>query len=88
MRKSPPQAAFQVSPKMTKTEVKEYLTKIYNINVEKVNTVNVLGKFKRLYAARRVLAYKRRNTKIAYVDIPCANETEKTQLHVVSKLVK
>ena len=40
----PKKAKFQVPPSMTKTEVKEYLTKIYNVNVLNVNTVNVLGK--------------------------------------------
>jgi len=28
---------------MNKFEIKEYLTKIYNLNVQKVATVNVLG---------------------------------------------
>lgn len=41
--KNPPQAVLTIPPKMTKTEVKEYLTKIYNINVLKVATVNFLG---------------------------------------------
>ena len=33
-----------VPPKMTKTEVKEYLTKIYNVSVLQVMTSNFLGK--------------------------------------------
>lgn len=32
----PAQATFKVQPKMTKWEVKEYLTKIYNLPVKKV----------------------------------------------------
>ena len=36
-------AVLRVPPAMTKTEVKEYLTKIYNIPVIKVSTENVLG---------------------------------------------
>ena len=36
-------AVLRVPPSMTKTEVKEYLTKIYNIPVIKVSTENVLG---------------------------------------------
>ena len=32
-----------VPPKMTKTEVKEYLTKIYNVSVLQVMTSNFLG---------------------------------------------
>jgi len=42
--KSPPEALFHVSPKITKFEVKEYLTKIYSMNVVKVNTAIMLGK--------------------------------------------
>ena len=49
-KKSPAQAAFYVPPRMTKTEVKEYLTKIYEIPVLKVNTVNVLGNLQCYYA--------------------------------------
>lgn len=41
---TPPTAKLHVSPRMTKFEVKEYLTKIYNIDVIKVMTVNMLGK--------------------------------------------
>ncbi len=44
---SPAVAKIIVKPKMTKTEVKEYLTKIYDINVINVHTANFLGK--RLY---------------------------------------
>ncbi len=38
-------AALRISPKMTKTEVTEYLTKIYNIPVLKVRTANFAGNF-------------------------------------------
>lgn len=37
-------AVFHVPPKMTKFEVSEYLTKIYNVTVTNVQTVNVQGK--------------------------------------------
>ncbi|RYG64690.1 50S ribosomal protein L23 [archaeon] len=40
---SPAVAKLHVSPRMTKTEIKEYLTKIYNVDVQKVNTANLLG---------------------------------------------
>ena len=36
-------ALLHVPPSMTKFEVKEYLTKIYDINVVEVRTVNFLG---------------------------------------------
>lgn len=42
---SPPKAVLYVPQKMTKTEVKEYLTKIYQVDVKKVTTANYLGKF-------------------------------------------
>lgn len=44
LTKSPALATLQISPRMTKTEVKEYLTKIYDISVTKVDTVNMAGK--------------------------------------------
>lgn len=43
MNRTPPQALLYVPPKMTKTEVKEYLTKIYSVNVLAVMTANFLG---------------------------------------------
>ena len=43
MKTSPMTAKFRIPPSMTKTEVKEYLTKIYNISVVKVATANFLG---------------------------------------------
>ena len=85
-KKTPVQAAFYIPPRMTKTEVKEYLTKIYNIPVLKVNTVNVLGKFKRLYAKREVISYKRRNTKIAYVNMEVSEE-ELPTMQAIAKLI-
>lgn len=40
----PPKAIFRVRPEMTKHEVKEYLTKIYDLPVTKVNTMNFMAK--------------------------------------------
>ncbi len=34
---------FRADPKWTKNEIKEYLTKIYNVNVARVNTSISLG---------------------------------------------
>ena len=42
-KKTPAQAVLYVPPKMTKTEVKEYLTKIYNVSVLEVMTAYLLG---------------------------------------------
>ena len=35
---------FRVAKSMTKLDIKEYLTKIYNVRVTRVNTANVLGR--------------------------------------------
>jgi ribosomal protein L23 len=48
-RAAPPalsKATFNVPKSMTKTEVKEYLSKIYEMDVQKVNTVNMIGSWK------------------------------------------
>ncbi len=89
-------AKLQVSPRMTKTEVKEYLTKVYNVNVLGVDTANYLGKhscrcyysfrsfhaihlnigkWKKLYGKRKIIAYKRRNFKAAFVTFGEASES-------------
>mmetsp|Transcript_2621 Transcript_2621/g.2735 ORF Transcript_2621/g.2735 Transcript_2621/m.2735 type:complete len:112 (+) Transcript_2621:165-500(+) len=67
LTRKPPQALLYVQPKMTKFEVKEYLSKIYNVKVLHVNTANFLGKWKRFYGKNRIIAYKRRNFKKALV---------------------
>mmetsp|Transcript_10160 Transcript_10160/g.9103 ORF Transcript_10160/g.9103 Transcript_10160/m.9103 type:complete len:102 (+) Transcript_10160:23-328(+) len=65
--KRPPEAILRVPPSMTKFEIKEYLTKIYNIPVIKVNTMNYQGKWKRILGKRRIISYRRRNYKKAVV---------------------
>ena len=74
-KKSPAEAFLHIPPKMTKTEVKEYLTKIYQVPVISVNTSNFLGKWKRLYGKRSITAYKRRNVKKAMVLFENAENT-------------
>jgi len=39
----PAQAVFKVAPSMTKHEVKEHLTKIYDLPVQRVMTANFAG---------------------------------------------
>ena len=56
MKRSPPQALLYVPPKMTKTEVREYLTKIYNVKVIAVMTANFLGE--------RIAAYVRESIEL------------------------
>ena len=74
--RSPATANLIIPPAMTKTEVREYLTKIYNIPVLSVTTANFAGKWKRLYGKRQIMAYRRRNTKKATVtfELPEASE--------------
>lgn len=63
----PAYATFRVEPRMTKHEIKEYLTKIYELPVQKVNTMNYLGKRKRLMTRRGMMYYKYRDFKKAVV---------------------
>lgn len=39
---------FEVSKKATKIEIKKAVEEIFNVNVEKVTTMNMLGKYKRM----------------------------------------
>jgi large subunit ribosomal protein L23 len=64
---APATATFRVLPRMTKHEVKEYLTKIYELPVKKVNTMNYMGKRKRAVGRRKVVHYKYKDFKKAIV---------------------
>jgi large subunit ribosomal protein L23 len=64
---SPAYATFRVSPKMTKHEIKEYLVKIYDIPVRKVNTMNYEGKRKRILSRSGSHFYKYKDFKKAVV---------------------
>jgi large subunit ribosomal protein L23 len=63
----PARATFRVLPKMTKHEIKEYLTKIYGLPVHKVNTMNYMGKRKKVLGSSRILYYKYKDFKKAVV---------------------
>ena len=63
----PARATFRVLPRMTKHEVKEYLTKIYGLPVKRVNTANFLGKRKRVMGTKKIIYYKYKDFKKAYV---------------------
>jgi large subunit ribosomal protein L23 len=63
----PAQAIFRIQPKMTKHEVKEYLTKIYKLPVVTVRTQNYLGKRMRIIGKRSVAYGKRPDYKKAFV---------------------
>ena len=63
-------AAFETPLDMNKIDIRSYLTELYGMNVEKVNTLIQVGKFKRSPAPRawqKNAHYKRRDYKKAYV---------------------
>lgn len=43
----PHQAVFKVPPQLSKLDIKEYLTKLYNITITDVRTMNYLGQVKK-----------------------------------------
>jgi large subunit ribosomal protein L23 len=63
----PATATFRVLPKMTKHEIKEYLTKIYGLPVNNVNTMNYMGKRKMVRSTKVVFHYKYKDFKKAIV---------------------
>jgi large subunit ribosomal protein L23 len=65
--RQPARASFRVLPRMTKHEIKEYLTKIYGLPVTKVNTMNYLGKRKQVKGTRKIIYYKYKDFKKAVV---------------------
>ncbi len=63
----PARAVFRTLPKMTKHEIKEYLTKIYQLPVKQVNTMNYQGKRKRLLTQSKPVYFKYKDFKKAVV---------------------
>ena len=63
----PARATFRVLPRMTKHEIREYLTKIYGLPVTKVNTMNYLGKRKNVMGRKKVIRFKYKDFKKAIV---------------------
>jgi large subunit ribosomal protein L23 len=64
---NPATAQFRILPKMTKHEVREYLTKIYDLPVKEVRTQNYLGKRMRIIGKRHIVYAKRPDYKKAFV---------------------
>jgi large subunit ribosomal protein L23 len=60
---------FIVDSDANKVEIKKAVEKQYGVNVEKVNTMNVMGKFKTRYTKAGVLAGRRPNYKKAIVTL-------------------
>lgn len=63
----PARAVFRTLPRMTKHEIKEYLTKIYDLPVASVNTINYEGKRKRVFTQTGIAYYKYKDFKKAIV---------------------
>jgi large subunit ribosomal protein L23 len=60
---------FIVDAEANKVEIKKAVEKQYGVNVERVNTINVMGKFKTRYTKAGVLSGRRPNYKKAIVTL-------------------
>jgi large subunit ribosomal protein L23 len=60
---------FIVDAEANKVDIKKAVEKQYGVNVEKVNTINVMGKFKTRYTKAGVLSGRRPNYKKAIVTL-------------------
>lgn len=60
---------FIVDADANKVEIKKAVEKQYGVNVEKVNTMNVMGKLKTRYTKAGVLSGRKRNYKKAIVTL-------------------
>ena len=60
---------FIVDAEANKVEIKRAVEKQYGVNVERVNTMNVMGKLKTRYTKAGVLAGRRPNYKKAIVTL-------------------
>jgi large subunit ribosomal protein L23 len=60
---------FIVTAEANKVEIKSAVEKQYGVNVEKVNTMNVMGKLKTRYTKAGVLAGRKPNYKKAIVTL-------------------
>ena len=70
--------AHALTRSLATTQVREYLTKIYQLPVVKVNTANHMGRRKRIMGRRRMYSYKRPDFKRAFVTF------ERTQVYFPS----
>ncbi|HNP94453.1 MAG: 50S ribosomal protein L23 [Cyclobacteriaceae bacterium] len=60
---------FIVDGDANKVEIKNAVEKTYGVNVEKVNTMNVMGKFKTRYTKAGVVSGRKPNYKKAIVTV-------------------
>lgn len=67
--KCPERYAFQVSPKANKIQIKEAVEKLYGVNVEAVNTINILPKIKRRWTRAGLIQGSKSQYKKAIVTL-------------------
>lgn len=67
---------FKVSPTATKLEIKKAIELLFNVEVEKVNTLNTKGKSKRFGKT----IGRRSDTKKAYVTLKAGQDVEMANL--------
>ena len=60
---------FIVDIKANKVDIKKAVEKLYGVNVEKVNTINVMGKYKVRYTKTGILGGRKPNYKKAIVTL-------------------
>ena len=60
---------FLVDGDANKVEIKNAVEKMYGVNVEKVNTINVMGKFKSRFTKAGVLSGRKPSYKKAIVTV-------------------
>ena len=76
-----PVEVFQVSPKMTKFEIKEYLIKLYNLPVSHVHTTIYEGK--KRTSQKTGKRYQEPDYKKAYVYLHDAQGAQKPRYHLI-----
>jgi large subunit ribosomal protein L23 len=85
---------FRVPPNLGKIQIKDYLTKLYNLNVKSVHTINVEGKKKRVLVRQGRKWYKLPDYKKAIVELDeaqfagpiMATPSEETSASTASKV--
>lgn len=60
---------FEVDPRANKHQIKEAVEKIFNVKVEKVRTVRIRGKRKRMFTRSGVIEGRKPHRKKAYVTL-------------------
>ncbi|MEM7509838.1 MAG: 50S ribosomal protein L23 [Bacteroidota bacterium] len=75
-RKNLPQYGFMVDLKATKQEIKKEVERVYEVEVESVNTLVVRGKRRMRYTKKGIVKGKSSNYKKAIVTLKDGNEID------------